>query len=374
LITTIIAFSFPKLSLPRLGAQPQTCSNDMGDGLCGLDAVEKPDIQELKTVSAPPERSAASPAGEPERKRFIQMVSWEPRALIYHNFLTPEEVKHIKQLAVTMMRRSTVVGPNGTTVLDDYRTSYGTFIKRKFDPVITRIENRIAEWTKIPAVHQEDMQVLRYGIGQEYKVHMDTLSDDAAGPRIATVLMYLNDPEEGGETIFPYSKNWIRKEVPEALGKVSPCAEGVVGTKPKEGDALMFWSIDPDGKTEDYLSSHTACPVLKGFKWAAPKWVHARPFRPATYDAEDPYDQDPGLCTDLDERCPDWAKAGECESNNAFMAGNESNPGRCRKSCGACKTCAKGDRECYMENRRQAGYLVYDPAEVGMDKLPIDQM
>lgn len=36
------------------------------------------------------------------------------------------------------------------------------------------------------------LQVLRYGLGQEYKRHMDTLHDDDAGPRVCTILMYLN--------------------------------------------------------------------------------------------------------------------------------------------------------------------------------------
>ena len=35
-------------------------------------------------------------------------------------------------------------------------------------------------------------QVLRYGIGQYYKKHFDGLMDDAAGPRVATVLLYLS--------------------------------------------------------------------------------------------------------------------------------------------------------------------------------------
>lgn len=35
-------------------------------------------------------------------------------------------------------------------------------------------------------------QVLRYGLGQQYKPHMDTLQDEVSGPRVCTVLMYLN--------------------------------------------------------------------------------------------------------------------------------------------------------------------------------------
>ena len=41
-------------------------------------------------------------------------------------------------------------------------------------------------------------QVLRYGPGQKYGAHMDSLIDDS--PRMATVLLYLHDTEEGGET------------------------------------------------------------------------------------------------------------------------------------------------------------------------------
>lgn len=41
------------------------------------------------------------------------------------------------------------------------------------------------------------LQVLRYVDGQKYGAHMDGLG------RLATCLMYLNEPEYGGETIFP---------------------------------------------------------------------------------------------------------------------------------------------------------------------------
>lgn len=37
-------------------------------------------------------------------------------------------------------------------------------------------------------------QVLRYDVGQYYHQHMDVLSNDQAGPRVATVLLYFNTP------------------------------------------------------------------------------------------------------------------------------------------------------------------------------------
>ncbi len=46
-------------------------------------------------------------------------------------------------------------------------------------------------------------QVLRYSNGEEYGPHYDSLQD--ASPRVATVLLYLNNDTSlvGGETAFP---------------------------------------------------------------------------------------------------------------------------------------------------------------------------
>lgn len=38
------------------------------------------------------------------------------------------------------------------------------------------------------------------------------------------------------------------------------------------GDALFFYSLQPDA-AEDALSMHGGCPVLKGVKWSATKWM-----------------------------------------------------------------------------------------------------
>ena len=49
-------------------------------------------------------------------------------------------------------------------------------------------------------------QILRYAEGQQYGAHYDSLHGDS--PRIATVLMYLNDDPTlwGGETAFPEAR------------------------------------------------------------------------------------------------------------------------------------------------------------------------
>ena len=50
------------------------------------------------------------------------------------------------------------------------RTSSGTFLRATGDPVLERIEERIAAWAQIPVEHGEPFYLLRYEIGQYYKV------------------------------------------------------------------------------------------------------------------------------------------------------------------------------------------------------------
>lgn len=132
---------------------------------------------------------------------WIETLSWSPRAFLYHNCISMEEAEHIIRVGKPLMHRSTVVGKNGGDVEDSIRTSYGTFLSRLHDPIIGEIQKRVASWTQLNLSHQEDMQVLRYAHGQKYGEHYDSLIEDT--PRMATVILYLSDVEEGGETAFP---------------------------------------------------------------------------------------------------------------------------------------------------------------------------
>ena len=185
---------------------------------------------------------------------------------------------------------------------------------RGYDDVIFEVDRRVAEWTHLPPVHGEDMQVLRYQNNQSYEAHWDDL-DPTEGEvakqglgggsvRVATVLMFLSgergaawahtrapctpanptltptpppsaaDVEEGGETAFPHSQ-WLDKEVQTAGKSYTKCTEGGVAAHPRKGNAVMFWDTKVGSIYQDKWSMHAGCAVLKGTKWSATKWVSA---------------------------------------------------------------------------------------------------
>lgn len=179
----------------------------------------------------------------------IKVLSWNPRVFLYPKFISDEDCDHIIKLGENKLSRSLV----GDGKLSPYRTSYGVFLKNK-DPILESIEEKISVWTQLQKENGESFYLLRYEIGQEYKAHPDYFHPSQTGKsgnRFATVLIYLSDVEEGGETFFPK----VNLEI-----------------KPKKGDAILFWNLHVNG-TADTLSLHGAKPVLKGTKWCMTKWI-----------------------------------------------------------------------------------------------------
>ena len=205
-------------------------------------------------------------------RRWIETLSWEPRIFVYHNFLTAEECLHLIHLGAPHMEKSTVVDSStGKSVATQIRTSSGTFLRRRQDDVVRTIEDKIAAFSMVPVDHGEGLQILHYELGQKYDPHYDYFHDSVnqqnGGQRVATALLYLSDVEQGGETVFPNTKAPDDRE-----GDYSDCAKQGIAHKPQRGDAVLFWSLDTTGE-KDPKSLHASCPVLKGQKWTATKWM-----------------------------------------------------------------------------------------------------
>lgn len=129
------------------------------------------------------------------------------------------------------------------------------------DLVVELVRERIARQIGAPLACLEMSQVLHYGVGQEFILHCDfldpqSLADEIArnGQRVATILIYLNEEFDGGQTSFP------------RLG---------IDHRGKTGDALVFGSVDSAGRP-DPRSQHAGCPPTSGEKWIFSQWVRNR--------------------------------------------------------------------------------------------------
>lgn len=190
-----------------------------------------------------------------------------PRIYLIENFLTDRECEYIIEKAEPQLQRSTVLDHNPKGAIDERRSSRGMFFTtNSVDPMLKNIEQKIFSIAHMPKENGEALQVLHYAIGGEYQPHYDYFIESMpggaetlkrGGQRVATCIMYLNTPKEGGETIFPLAK---------------------VSVTPKKGQAILFYNMTVDGK-EDPQSLHGGAPVIKGEKWIATKWIRERTFR-----------------------------------------------------------------------------------------------
>lgn len=138
--------------------------------------------------------------------------------------------------------------------VNEIRTSSSMYFQENETDLITTIEKRVSSIMNIPIEHGEGIQILKYTPGQEYKSHFDFFSSSskaAKNNRISTLVMYLNDVEEGGETFFP---------------------ELNFSVTPKKGTAVYFEYFYNDQAMNE-RTIHGGAPVITGEKWVATQWM-----------------------------------------------------------------------------------------------------
>ncbi|KQT08858.1 2OG-Fe(II) oxygenase [Ramlibacter sp. Leaf400] len=199
-----------------------------------------------------------------DRRVHILQNMYNPRVVVFGNLLSDEECDALIALAKPRLARSlTVATKTGGEEVNDDRTSSGMFFQRGEHEVVRRIESRIARLVNWPEENGEGLQILHYRPGAEYKPHYDYFDPKEpgtptilkrGGQRVATLVMYLGEPEKGGGTTFPD----VHLEV-----------------FPKRGHGVFFSYERPHPSTR---TLHGGAPVLAGEKWIATKWLRERRF------------------------------------------------------------------------------------------------
>jgi hypothetical protein len=133
----------------------------------------------------------------------------------------------------------------------------------QMDLVNVVIQYRVAAACAVPVDNLEGPTVLHYAVGEQITDHTDFINPRMAryaeeiatrGERCYTLLTYLNDDYDGGETAFPL------------LG---------VRHKARLGDGLLFANALPTGE-RDPRSRHAGLPPTRGEKWVLSQFVRNR--------------------------------------------------------------------------------------------------
>lgn len=264
----------------QAGHPPETVLQSMlasgWDEDVAIEAMEATLKDHLNTVAVQQGMPSAVPVPDPDlresalyidagdRTVHVLSVLASPRIVVFGNLLSDEECDALIELAKPRLARSlTVETKTGGEELNADRTSNGMFFTRGEHDVVQRLEARIAKLVNWPEENGEGLQILHYTAGAEYKPHYDYFDPHEpgtptilkrGGQRVATIVMYLSEPEKGGGTVFPD----IHMEV-----------------APKRGNAVFFSYDRPHPSTR---TLHGGSPVIAGEKWIATKWLRERVF------------------------------------------------------------------------------------------------
>jgi prolyl 4-hydroxylase len=208
-----------------------------------------------------------------DREIVVHMRIADPVCASLGNVLDADECRALIELARPRLAPSTLVDPaTGRDIVSTRRTSWGMFFRREESEFIARLDRRLSRVMNLPLEHGEGLQVLHYPTGAGSEPHHDYLqptnaanreSVQRSGQRVSTLVTYLNDVPDGGQTIFP------------VLG---------FATSPLRGNAIYFEYGDDHGAV-DARSLHASAPVTQGDKWVVTKWMRNRRFVTAGGDA-----------------------------------------------------------------------------------------
>lgn len=202
------------------------------------------------------------------KKRYDigDVVAKDPLITVVDDFVTEAERNHIIKLARKNLAAAKV-STIGENAFSEKRTGSVAWVKHDQTPMVRGLVRRVSEIVDIPVDHSESLQVIHYGVTEEYQAHFDgydvttekgRLRTARGGQRVLTALMYLNEVEAGGGTGFPKLK---------------------LEVEPIPGRMVLFHNIDSKGANRHKKSLHGGLPVIAGEKWACNLFFREHPYQ-----------------------------------------------------------------------------------------------
>ncbi len=198
-----------------------------------------------------------------------EQVAADPLIQVIDDFVSPTERAHIIGQAEGRLETA-LVSAVGAAKTSDGRTGSVAWIKHDQTPIVRGLVKRVSNLVGIPVRHAESLQVVHYAETEQYRPHFDAYDlatekgrqrTEKGGQRLVTALLYLNEVEDGGGTVFPK----LDLEIDARPGRM-----------------VIFHNItDPTAEdlTRNPRSLHGGSPVWGGEKWACNLWFRARPYQ-----------------------------------------------------------------------------------------------
>jgi prolyl 4-hydroxylase len=206
----------------------------------------------------------------PLRPTKIEIEDDKLDICVIDNFVTAKECEVLSSVIKEKAgpSRISVAGKPGHHVDDDFRSSSTCSLSEislgRF------VDARILAYMGIHPLFSESLEGQYYKETQEFKPHTDTFAPGSdefekhakiSGQRTWTFMVYLEEPDEGGETQF-HEVNWRGNPL-----KISPV----------RGRAIAWNNLHPDGSI-NHSSIHSGCPVIRGEKTIVTKWFRTKRF------------------------------------------------------------------------------------------------
>jgi prolyl 4-hydroxylase len=177
------------------------------------------------------------------------------------NILSSKECDALIHWLQTHPERKTISGVDSGVLIPQgivqyqHRKSEQAWMFSKDHPLVAKIRKAVKPYLQTPCRYQA-LQIAHYKTGGYFKPHYDNIITPwISKQRSATLIIYLNDDYDGGETRFPYLNRTIR---------------------PKKGDAVYFRNLHPINKKVLWHSKHEGCEVKSGEKYIATLWLHEK--------------------------------------------------------------------------------------------------
>eukprot|EP00928_Gymnodinium_smaydae_P047252 TRINITY_DN31521_c0_g1_i1.p1 TRINITY_DN31521_c0_g1~~TRINITY_DN31521_c0_g1_i1.p1 ORF type:complete len:743 (-),score=162.51 TRINITY_DN31521_c0_g1_i1:325-2370(-) len=188
----------------------------------------------------------------------LQLIHEDPALFLVNDFLSNEECERLRGKAQGHLQPSHVTGAPASV-----RTSYVAYMAQREAPSIVA---KVIRLLNCEPNNISYLNIVRYQKGQFFRPHVDGVEgpSDMNGfrhsARLATIFVYLNDVEQGGETNFLDCK---------------------LSIKPTRGTAVVHFPVRTDFKC-DFRTYHESA-TAESEKWILATWLHSGVRRDPAY-------------------------------------------------------------------------------------------